>query len=202
MKKLLISALVGFGAIYSASSASAAITFEFDTVLTGSPAGSTPWARLTIESVGIDTVSLTLENTSSLPAADGQAISKLLLNVDPFISGSLSSLSSKLSSWEYKEDGFNDVSAHFDLSINFVTALGNRFLPGDSVVMTATGSGLTEDSFNALSNSGGDEYLGLVHLISIPPNGDSAKVTPVPEPASMIALGLGAVALVRRKKRK
>ena len=161
--------------------------------------GGPVFARLTFENAGLDTVTMTLENTALLPAADGQAISRLLLNVDPFVSGSLSSLSSKLKSWEFKEDGFTDTGATFDLRINFDNNFNNRILPGDSIVMTATGNGLTENSFDALS-VGNNQYPGMVHLISIPPNGDSAKA--VPEPASMIALGLGALALVRRRKLK
>ena len=198
---MLISALVGFGAIYSATSASAAITFEFNTVLEGNPEGGPLFARLTFVNAGVDTVTMTLENTAILPAADGQAIKDLLLNLDPFVSGTITSGSSKFVGYEFKEDGFNDVSAHFDLMINFDTMSGNRLLPGDTVVMTATGLGLTEDSFNTLSNSGGDEYLGMIQLIGIPPDGDSAKVAAVPEPASCIALGLGALALLRRRRR-
>ena len=163
--------------------------------------GGPVFARLTFENAGVDTVTMTLENTAMLPAADGQAISRLLLNVDPFVSGSISSLSSKLKSWEFKEDGFTDVAGAFDLKITFDNRSNNRILPGGSIVMTAMGGGLTENSFNALS-AGNNQYLGMVHLISIPPDGDSAKVTAVPEPASMIALGLGALALVRRRKRK
>jgi hypothetical protein len=66
--------------------------------------------------------------------------------------------------------------------------------------MTATGTGLTEDSFTPLS--GGDiPRQAMIHLISIPPNEDSAKVTTVPEPATFAALGLGALALLRRRKK-
>ena len=199
MKKLLISALVGFGAIYSATSASAAITFEFNTAIEGNPKGGPTFVRLTFETVAVNTVTMTLENTATLPAAGGQSISRLLLNIDPFVSGTISSASSKLKSSQFSEDGITDTGATFDLRINFDNAANNRIEPGDSIVMTAFGIGLTENSFDALS-VGTAQYQGMVHLISIPPNGDSAKV--VPEPASIVALSLGALALVRRRKRK
>ncbi len=161
--------------------------------------GGPTFARLTFVNAGVNTVTMTLENTALLPAADGQAISRLLLNVDPFVTGTISSISSKLKSWEFKEDGFTDTGATFDLRINFDNNVNNRILPGDSIVMTATGAGLTENSFDALS-VGNAQYQGMVHLISIPPDGDSAKV--VPEPASIVALSLGALALIRRRKLK
>ena len=123
----------------------------------------------------------------------------MLLNVDPFVSGTVTSASSKFVSYDFSENGKNDSGARFDLRIDFDTAMNNRFLAGDSVAMTATGTGLTENSFNAFS--GDIPYLVMIHLISIPPDGDSGKVVAVPEPASFIALGLGAAALLRRRKR-
>ena len=202
MKKLFVSALVGFGALYIASSASAVIVFEFGTVIAGAPQGGPLFARLTMENAGTDTVTLTLENTATLPAASGQAIKTLLLNVDPYVSGTITSGSSKFTSYGFSENGKNDSGGKFDLKIDFDTAQTNRFLPGDTVVMTATGSGLTENSFDAFSG-GTQQWQGMIHLISVPPNQDSAKITtPIPEPASIVALGLGAVALLRRRKRK
>ncbi|MCH7904802.1 MAG: PEP-CTERM sorting domain-containing protein [Armatimonadetes bacterium] len=199
MKKYLFSALVGVSAIFGVTSASAAITFEFNTVIAGAPQGGPVFATLLIEDSGVDTVSLTLSHTADPGQAGGQSIKTLLLNVDPFVSGTVTSGSSKFKSYSFSENGKNDSGAMFDLRIDFDTAMNNRFLAGDSVAMTATGTGLTEDSFNAFS--AGVPYLGMIHFISVPPDQNSAKVVAVPEPASLFALGLGAVVLLRRRKK-
>jgi hypothetical protein len=69
------------------------------------------------------------------------------------------------------------------------------------MTLTATATGLTEDHFNHFS--AGDPRQAMIHIISIPGTGDSAKVTtPVPEPASFAALGLGALALLRKRRKK
>ncbi len=202
MKKILLPALVGFGALMSFASASAAIVFEFGTIVTGAPAGGPLYARLTISNAGTDTVSLFFENTAALPAAAGQAVHRLHLNVDPFIAGlTVTSADPHFEDFDYTQDGQNDAGSHFDLQINLdIAPPADRFLPGDTMTMTATATGLTENNFLALST--GTPRQAMVHLISIPPNGDSAKVTtPVPEPATMAALGLGVVALLRRRKK-
>ena len=181
------------------TSASAAITFEFDTVIAGDPQGGPVFATLLIEDSGVDTVSLTLSHTADPNEAGGQSIKTLLLNVEPFVAGTVTSGSSKFVGYSFSENGKTDSGAMFDLRINFDTALSNRFLAGDTVAMTATGAGLTENSFNAFSEE--VPYLAMIHFISIPPDQDSGKVVAVPEPASLFALGLGAVVLLRRRKK-
>lgn len=199
-RRLFCSVAAVVGAVSSFSSASAAITFEFGTIVTGAPAGGPLYARLTITSTGVDTVSLVLENTATLPAADGQSIHRLHLNVDPFIAGLIvTSADPHFVDFDYTQDGQNDAGSMFDLQINFdIAPPSDRFTPGDVVSMTATGTGLTENHFAMLS--AGTPREAMIHLISIPPNEDSAKVT-TPEPATFAALGLGALALLRRRRR-
>ncbi len=203
MKRFLYVALAGIGAVSCFSSASASIVFEFGSIVTGAPAGGPLYARLTISNAGADTVSLVLENTASMPEADGQAIHRMHLNIDPFIGNfSVTSLDPHFVDFNLSQDGQNDAGSKFDVQINFdIAPPADRFLPGDTVSMTATGTGLTESNF--LPMSAGTPRQAMVHLISIPPDGDSAKVTtPVPEPASIAALGLGALALLRKRRKK
>jgi hypothetical protein len=202
-KRLFGAALVGIGAVISFSSASAAIVFEFGTIVEGAPMGGPMYARLTITDAGVDTVSLVLENTATLPDAAGQAIQRLHLNVDPFIMGLvISSADEHFEGFNYTQDGQNDAGSMFDLKINLdVAPPSDRFLPGETMTMTATATGLTEGHFANLS--AGVPRQAMIHIISIPPDGEgSAKVTtPVPEPASVAALGLGALALLRRRRK-
>ena len=204
-KRFLTVALAGIGAVCGFTSASASITFDFDVIVTGAPAGGPLYARLTISDAGVDTVSLVLENTATLPAAAGQSIQRLHLNVDPFIAGLVvTSADPHFVDFDYTQDGQNDAASMFDLQINFdIAPPADRFTPGDVVAMTATASGLTENNFAQLS--AGVQREAMIHLISIPPNSLSAKVTtgepPVPEPASIAALGLGAAALLRRRRK-
>ena len=189
------------GAMFGSSTAQAAIVFEFEVIVAGAPQGGPMYAKLTITNAALDTVTLLLENTATMPAADGQSIHRLHLNIDPFVSDfDLTSADPKFEDFNLTEDGQNDSGSMFDLQINFdIAPPADRFLPGGSALMTATGTGLTEDSFTPMS--AGTPRQAMIHLISIPPNEDSAKVTTVPEPATFAALGLGALALLRRRKK-
>ncbi|MEX2244964.1 MAG: PEP-CTERM sorting domain-containing protein [Fimbriimonadaceae bacterium] len=202
MKKILLPSLFFAGAMFGSSTAQAAIVFEFEVIVAGAPQGGPTYARLTITNAALDTVTLLLENTATMPDADGQSIHRLHLNVDPFVSDfDLTSADPKFEDFNLTEDGQNDSGSMFDLQINFdIAPPVDRFLPGGSALMTATGTGLTEDSFTPMS-AGDIPRQAMIHLISIPPNEDSAKVTTVPEPATFAALGLGALALLRRRKK-
>lgn len=198
-------ALAGLGIL--SSFASAAVTFDFSIVYTGAdPGGDAPWATLVIENSGVDEVTLTLTHNST-SAAD-QFLTELNLNIDN-LPGDLaeSNVDSKITGIDWGLDAFNDAGQQFDLRVNFETSNSgggvNRVKPGDSVSFTLSGSGLDELDFDVFSVPSGDgePVKGLVHIQGI--EGEfSSKVAPVPEPASMAALGLGALALIRRRRNK
>ncbi len=204
MKIRLIPALVLAGVAFAGTSASAAVSFDFNAVISGSPVGGPTYATLLIEDAGTDTVDFTMTNTMDGNVSGGQFISKLMLNVDPFVNGNMTWSSPKIDGFEFDQDGENSSSAKFDYSVDFVTSNsgGNRFVAGNVVTWTVTGSGLNENSFAAVS-AGNAQYEAMIHIQAIPDGGSSAKVIPgepVPEPATILALGLGLAALTKRRR--
>ena len=207
MKKYLAPAMLGLGVFWGAATASASITFEFNTVTSGFPDGGPTWAILTITDLGSGNVGFSFENTTDGSVVPNSFITKLLLNIDPFVTGLTMSWDSgtdaEIIGYSFDQDGENDSGSSFDFSVNFDPSDPDRFKPGETVVWQIYGDGLTEDSFNQLS---GGEFsrLALLHVQNVNQEGLSAKVQPgepIPEPASLAALGLGALALLRRRKK-
>lgn len=186
-------------------SASAIVTFDFEVLITGQmPQGSSPWATLTIEDNGTDTVDMTLSHNAG--SAQGQFISKLLLNIDPFADNlTLSHSSTKITGSGFGMDAFNDAGGMFDMYVDFEVSNrdggAHRLKPGESVSWQVMGDGLSEDDFVALSQ-GNLNVFALLHIQGIN-GGGSGKVAPVPEPGTLAAIGVGLAALAsRRLKRK
>jgi hypothetical protein len=191
-----------------AASHASALTFNLDTVYTGfSPGGTAPWLTITITDVAADTVNVRVDHNSS--SASGQFISSVYLNLNPFV-GSIT-LSNEFNSnkrdgdIELAENGVNGAAGNlFDLGIEFkTTASGggaNRLKPGEFWSADFTGAGLSSSSFADVNNNGLDSGAHLQGIAG----GLSSHITtsdPVPEPASMAALAIGAVALLRRRAR-
>ncbi|MER3413378.1 MAG: hypothetical protein C4340_00950 [Armatimonadota bacterium] len=203
--KLILSG-VAMTLAFTGPTASAVVVYDFDVLVTGAmPQGTSPWATLTIQNSGADTVNMTL--THNAGSAQGQFISKLLLNIDPFATGlSIIPGSPKIVGWGYGVDQFTDASGKFDMYVNFQVSNQNggadRLKPGESVSWQVTGNGLDENHFVALSQ-GNLNVFGLLHIQGIPPDGGSGKVAPVPEPGTLTAIAVGLAALAsRRLKRK
>lgn len=188
----------------SGQTASAVVVFDFEVLITGSmPQGTSPWATLTIQDSGANTVDMTL--THNAGSAQGQFISKLLLNIDPFASNlTLTHNSTKITGFGFGMDSFNDAGGRFDMFVDFEVSNrdggAHRLKPGESVSWQVMGNGLSEDDFLAISQ-GNLNVFALLHIQGI--NGeDSGKVAPVPEPGTLAAVGVGLAALVSRRLRR
>ncbi len=204
--KLKLSLLVGMVVtVFAASStASAMIQMNFSNLATGSmPSGSAPWATLVGTQNGANRVDFTFTHNAS--SAAGQFITRLYLNISPYpgnLALTLVGAPPQYSSHSFSQNGHNDASSAFDFEMQFGTSNAGgglaRLEPGESMSFFITGTGLTESSFLAMSD--GTPRQAMIHLQGIP-GGQSGKLTPVPEPASLAALGIGAAALLRRRKK-
>ena len=185
--------LAGAVAFMIPAFASADFTYDFNNVWTGStPGGNTPWATLTGTQNGSDTDFTLTFNNNSVPA--GLAATEFLKQLDIAYSGDLSG--SAINESEVSIDStdigdFTDASLGFNAKLGFVTSNKNpadRIMVGDSVSFTIT-------------NTDADNYTGfLLHINGI--GEGSGKVNNgVPEPASMAALGIGAMGLLARRRR-
>ncbi len=179
------------------------VTFDFTELVTGQPpGGSAPWATLTIENAGTDTVDMTLAHNAT--SASGQFISLLLLNMDPYpVDPALIESSPKIVDWDFGPDAFPNAGGRFDMQVKFATSNAgggvNRLKPGESVSWQVTGGGLIETDFQSLS-TGGLNVFTMIHLQGIA-GGGSAKLAPVPEPASLLVLVAGSALLLIRRRR-
>lgn len=192
-----------FGAalVLAGTSQAATLTFDFNNIVTssGTPAGSAPWASAVFSDVGVDTVNMTLTNMASDP---DEFLARLRLNVHASVAAVGASVladpNGAFNAFSFLTDSFTDAGSDYDIDLDFKTSMGNRLLTGDFITVQFTGSGLDAMDFNSLS-SRGEPQLALLHLQGID-GGGSAKLSPVPEPATAL-LAIALAPLLRRRKR-
>lgn len=191
-RKTALLAITGALLVFPAF-ASADYHVDFNNVVTGgTPGGPTPWATLDGVQNGSD-VDFTLTFNSFVGAgADTEFLKQLDLQYSGDLSGSAIN-ESEAGITGTSIGSFVDAGISFDAMIDFETsnASGNRVLPGDTVSFTITNA--TADDFT----------FAMLHINGTPTGEDSGKVGPgpVPEPASMAALGMGALGLLARRRR-
>lgn len=183
--------------------ASADFSLDFSVIVTGdTPGGTGPWATLDVSDTGVDEVTMTLTHNAS--SAAGQFITALWLNYDGTLPGDIdvNSADASFEGWGF---GGTNAGLIFDLDVEIENSGGgDRLLPGESITFVITGTGLFADGFNTLSGASGenDPVLAMIHIQGIAGDGEgSSKLAPVPEPATMAVLGLGALGLMRRRRK-
>lgn len=169
---------------------SADIDYDFNNVVTGAtPGGPAPWANLIGNQNGANVdFTLTFYNFAG-PEAATEFLNLMEIQYTGGLAGT-SITESSASIVGYDIGSKTDASIHFDGDIDFPNPNNaNRLTPGESVNFT-------------LNNVDADKFtMFMIHINGI--GGDSSKVNnSVPEPASMAALGLGALGLLRRRRNK
>jgi hypothetical protein len=189
------------------------LTLELGYVFEGSvdPSGPAPWVTAVFDDGGTaGSVDLTI--TAALGTDLGEKVGSAFFNLDPALAPSDLVFSDPVkagvfadptvlhdpSPTEYPADG----GGYYDIKIDFDTNAGDEFNNSDSVSYTITGiSGLTAESFNFIGDphGGSGPFVTAAHMQGLGvDNQDSSWIT-VPEPATMILLGLGSVLLRKRK---
>ena len=173
--------------------ASADFTYDFNHVQSGAtPGGNPPWATLTGTQDGSNTDFTLTFNNNSVPASF--VATEFLKQLDIAYSGDLSgssftNLGTGIDSGKTSVGNFTDAGLNFNAVVGFVTPnTPDRITVGESVSFT-------------LTNTNADDFTGfMLHINGV---GDSSsKVNNgVPEPASMAALGIGAMGLLARRRR-
>jgi hypothetical protein len=224
-----VAAMAG-AALCSAGPARAQLILELSGVVNGAtPAGAAPWLRATFTTVSSGTVNLTLDNL--MPS--GEFVDDWGFNIDPSLTAGLGgdSLpgmtvtqqtgpaidafgSGSALGIDVSNGGANMKAGLFDLLFQWPTSATSRFPGGTSATFQITGTGLTENSFYALTTPdshmfAGGPYYTAAHVQGIP-TGQSGSIygarvlttTSVPEPGALaLCTGLlvPAAALLRRR---
>ncbi len=176
-----------------------AYTFNFVNNVTGNYIPGSAWATLdVVDGANAGDVDFTLTHLATSPA---QKISEIELSMVTYTAVTMSNFSpaAKFQSMSQGNDAITDAGYKFDVSIAFDPANPKKIAPGDSVSFTLSGAGISAASFSALATGSTDIYA-MAHFNGLP-DGSSSKISAVPEPASMAALGLGLAAFAKKRRK-
>jgi hypothetical protein len=202
-------------ALLCASAAPADVVFNFGIEFSGgtTPAGPAPWATATFADAGADMVMLTMDLTALAVNNPDAKVDGWYFNFTP--EGSVGSLTIAYQSGteaasvgkganSFKADG----DGKYDILFSYDTADGdpNKFDAGEMSVYKITGTGITAESFNVLSQDAGGHgpFLSALHALALSPGGGSGwlapgEMIPLPTGAAMATAGFGLLVLRRRR---
>lgn len=188
----------------------AVVILNFNTPISGQPVanGDQLIARLTVSNASVNVVNATFQHFGS---SDGSRfIGDLYLNIAPYKTVSLvGAPTSPISSVSSSQNGIGGPGNQYkwDLLVDFAQGPPNtRMHQGRTINFQLTGMGLTETDFLSKASttpSHSDQLYGLFHLqgINNTPGVGSTWYGAVPEPATMIALGIGLAAVSARRRK-
>jgi len=205
MKKLAVFAVLGIAMSSVAHAAEVRLDFLDSTVLSGSNGiagnGDGIVASLLLQDTGLGQVTATLTNLSLLTSS--QFFGELKLNLSPFPNDPTATFLAPVSKITFDENGIQAPKGNrYDVSVEFLTNASARLGAGQTTTFVITGQGLDAADFLAQSSGGGP--MALLHVQGVGPNAnDSGWVSgsaPVPEPATMAVLAIGALGVARRRR--
>lgn len=195
--------------------ASGTITFRLAVEFSGGmpPAGPTPWLIATFDDGGTPgSVELTLE-TTNLVAGSHEFVRGWYFNLDPALDPNDLSLTGLSKTGSFSDpvistgtDAFKaDGDGYFDILFAFATAPpAERFGAGDGLSITILGPGIMADSFSYLSAPGGGHgpFPTAAHVQGISDEGEYSGWITIPEPTSLVLLGMGMAVLGMHGRRR
>jgi len=199
--------------LFALATSSHALNYDLDVLITGTgtpPQGpELPWLKATFDDEGTNHVKLTM-NADNL--TNNEYVGKWYFN----FADDKKLPSPNLSEWppttgvSVERDKFNIAGdGKFDIEILFEIRDGGRLggpLPNKSstFVIFFEGDGLNAESFNFLSEpvGGNGSYYTAAYVQGIGSNGEGWIGAPVPEPATLLLLGVGIIGLAGFGRKK